>query len=317
MSLSVKELKAECKRRGLKGYSKLKKADLIALCSASSSSSSTARWYALQSLPSREDMTPYHLTHNLLGKGSYGEVREACKQEDCRYVAKISKLKYEDNEQGFNLEVDIIKRLQGVGPRLYDAFVYKQRFGVIIIEKLQEIPQAKFSDHTFMLKLMKKIDLMHDENILHGDLFGKNLMMDEKEEPVIIDFGISIPLQNITPVLRACDFVTLLYGSLHTQNKQDWRKFNRLPLSSQEILPWRKFLNDKFGENIVHTAYQYKIEAGKERDPLCGAFYTAVFKAMDPEFLKTQFDFIDQRLTVWIDRCSDKDVYNKLIKIYL
>lgn len=59
--------------------------------------------------------------------------------------------------------------------------------GDIILDDAQ-VPD-NYDHRTFFAKLKEQVRVMHEANIHHRDLHEGNVMIDEKGEPVIIDFG--------------------------------------------------------------------------------------------------------------------------------
>lgn len=59
-----------------------------------------------------------------------------------------------------------------------------------LIREKKDLPE-NFDLEIFIEKLSRVINAIHESNIIHRDLHAGNVMIDEKGEPVVIDFGMS------------------------------------------------------------------------------------------------------------------------------
>lgn len=132
----------------------------------------------------------------LIGKGLYGRVYEACCDENCDYIMKV--VEFRDNDEfGFNYSLENLKReieIQrelahaGVAPIIYDAWKTKTH-GFIIMEQLDETLENKIDKMDYIDKVIDKVKIMHQLGIIHGDLHLGNIMLTKHGEIRIIDFG--------------------------------------------------------------------------------------------------------------------------------
>lgn len=179
-----------------------------------------------------------------IGEGSGGSIREVCYNSKCPYVAKMIQLDETDlrytPKKLFVLEARITKNAgeKGYGPALIGAYMCPN-FGIMILPRLdgdllhkesnmkigerkweaafQETQGLSREDFTFIRKQVSK---MHNDGILHLDLFGKNVLYQKDPEThrntkfFITDFGHSIPFGQSLPVeLRVYDWAMFLGGS--------------------------------------------------------------------------------------------------------
>jgi tRNA A-37 threonylcarbamoyl transferase component Bud32 len=177
----------------------------------------------------------------ILGEGTYGSVVSTClrqpktENEKCPYVTKIIKQKDHEDLQyfvnSFFLEAKLSKfaGVHNFGPETIDYYICNQGTeGRIVMEKwpraLDELNEDFYIDSNFFINVVfPKVKLMHDSKILHCDLFCKNIMVRElngRSQCGIIDFGTSFLMNKMTPLLRAYDCVTLLFGNFYINPEQ-------------------------------------------------------------------------------------------------
>lgn len=161
-----------------------------------------------------------------LGGGAYGSVYKSCCGYNCNYVMKVVRFNEDETSEvfleettleEFQQEIEMQRKLAkvGVAPRIYDAWKSKT-LGFFIMERLdktllrflkEEDDNKKIDD--IMDKVIDKIELMHKLDIIHGDLHSSNIMLNSKDEPYIIDFGMA---RNTLPIGVAILHIKNLVG---------------------------------------------------------------------------------------------------------
>lgn len=153
-----------------------------------------------------------------LGEGTYGKVYEACQGNNCGdYVAKIVSFDPDhlsDEQKNFLVESLMAKVAGDAGfgvPVKSFFFCDNGKSGVLIMRKFENPGRINASD---LLKLLDKIRLMHQNRILHTDLYRRNILRDPKtKELFIIDFGLAFFLSKAVPEsLQVSDVAGLLFG---------------------------------------------------------------------------------------------------------
>lgn len=157
-----------------------------------------------------------------IGSGSYGSVYKACRERECErgrynYVAKIIPLK-EGDASGFLAEAVITTFLgrKGICPKVSSFFLCgnkKHRKGVLIMQRLQSIRSTDI-EVSQLPGFLKKISIMHDNGVLHSDLYSRNVLMNPHTQKLFIaDFGLAFVLRGVVPKkLRATDVCGFLIG---------------------------------------------------------------------------------------------------------
>lgn len=179
----------------------------------------------------------FQITKKLLGKGTYGSVYEACKAAECKankyeYVGKVVELGEDAVPiHRFLVEAVIAKFAgdKGFGAPVANFFVCDQgKRGVILMKRLLTVKSQDVSLATFQT-LMQKIDLMHQNGILHCDLFLKNLLKrPDTGELVVNDFGLSLVMTDTVPKsLAASDVAQLIFGMASAPSPSERDKANK------------------------------------------------------------------------------------------
>lgn len=145
-----------------------------------------------------------------VGEGTYGKVYKAKNMITEKLVA-LKKLRLEGEREGFPItSIREIKLLQSLDhpnvSTLNEIMVESQRTVYMIFEyadndlsglllnKLIKINNAQCK-HLFS-QLLKSIQYLHDNSILHRDIKGSNILVDNKGQLKITDFGLARKMQN-------------------------------------------------------------------------------------------------------------------------
>ena len=153
-----------------------------------------------------------------LGKGGFGKVYLVQNLKDGKnYALKVllQRKKSDKNKRDFQKEIDTLKTLYDINSsyvlKLYDEgkFITEEKierlyFVVDYAEKgdlfhfLKENGGLgeKFSKIIFK-KILEGIQFCHDNNISHFDIKVANILLDDKFNPIIIDFGLCKPIKNL------------------------------------------------------------------------------------------------------------------------
>jgi len=148
--------------------------------------------------------------HQPLGEGATAEVYTVANKPYCfKEITKdsIKLFKMEDiATNSIEVELEIQMKATEAGVRspvpYFDIQDKVNNRRIIVMERIfgntfQEIIDGKeelpenFNFKAFSEKLKKMVDLLHEHNIHHCDLFPRNIMTDKDGSPVIIDYGIS------------------------------------------------------------------------------------------------------------------------------
>lgn len=156
-----------------------------------------------------------------LGSGVAGVVYSACKvvetkySPDCNYVMKIitqlvPEASYADNWAGEVREVLIgyVMGLAGIGPKVYRSWfcydqgklqlrIVQERIdGIALDQWFKEIYAPTYQQYTLngvnqrlCDEVKSKISAMHDLQVVHGDLYGRNIIVTSAQKVVFIDWG--------------------------------------------------------------------------------------------------------------------------------
>ena len=153
-----------------------------------------------------------------LGKGGFGKVYLVQNLKDGKnYALKVllQRKKSDKNKRDFQKEIDTLKTLYDINSsyvlKLYDEgkFITEEK-----IERLYFVVDyaekgdlfhflykngglgEKFSKIIFK-KILEGIQFCHDNNISHFDIKVANILLDDKFNPIIIDFGLCKPIKNL------------------------------------------------------------------------------------------------------------------------
>ena len=129
----------------------------------------------------------------LLGRGSHGSVFES--KEDASKAIKecykpLSEVVKEATLQNF------IAKTFGFAPKVY-AILQNEDYCFLVMEKIQGRTLQEISKENIpylqklkiLSKTLKLISLLHQHSFLHGDISIRNIMINQSENPILIDFG--------------------------------------------------------------------------------------------------------------------------------
>lgn len=173
-----------------------------------------------------------------LGNGTYGYVFEVDGKEigiSNKLALKIYQQNPELDNDSIKNEIKISKIMgdNNIGPKIYDTWTCNdindskmfirdnksddkyenysnhifpdQRYYFMLMEKIDGITLGKYSDdnkkiipQNLSLKILDTVSKMHKLNILHNDLHVNNILITNKEDIKIIDFGLATIDSNIT-----------------------------------------------------------------------------------------------------------------------
>lgn len=142
-------------------------------------------------------------------EGAHGEIKIACFQEDCKYIAKIIPIGTQFNEPNCYTEKDltrnelvITKKMSeaGVAPMIYDmslsdteGIMIMNTYDGTLTDLLWLYQTNKSIPIDQILQLVQKlIAKIHQEGIIHRDLSTDNILYTKDGLFAITDFGLSI-----------------------------------------------------------------------------------------------------------------------------
>lgn len=188
-NLTVDQLKKLCKEKGISGYSKLKKAELVDLCIGKKKSPSQK--------PKSE---PSIVSKEFVGKGAFGNVYKITLNNGQVFALKeIQKDKFKSDE---------IKLLEALSKMPYChehilCFVKKSEkkdvvelwFEYIKGGDLNKFVESEYNRNYFLIEsiftqLLDVVNFLHKNGIVHRDLKPANIMLDNGIVK-LIDFGLS------------------------------------------------------------------------------------------------------------------------------
>lgn len=130
--------------------------------------------------------------NNILGGGIDGTVYNATSQNGEDVVIKVySSYLPKQWPSIYNNESKLSKKAGdlGIGPKVLDYFLDDERYPHIVFQKITGITLQEyfdafgFIDKNLYRKVIKQINIMHNNNIYHGDLQPQNIMISINNVP--------------------------------------------------------------------------------------------------------------------------------------
>lgn len=158
-----------------------------------------------------EDIRDKYDIGDVLGSGSFGQVREAALKDDPRKVRAVKIIEREEQEEGewsnsamFRREVKLLQNLQHLNiVRFWDVYEDLHFLYVVmdicrggeVFKKILELKRfTEANAATIGAQMLAAIDYIHQKSIMHRDIKAENfLLADESPTSVVrmIDFGMA------------------------------------------------------------------------------------------------------------------------------
>ena len=157
-----------------------------------------------------------YIIKDKIGQGGYGKIYLLRGKEDKKkYALKVlsEEKNSEKNLKEFQYEIEILKKLYKMNNsyvlKLYDSGIFftndkmKRNYFVVdyaekedLLHYIKNVKNGFGEDYTKIIfkKILEGMKYCHSENICHLDLKDANILLDDKYNPIINDFGLS---QNI------------------------------------------------------------------------------------------------------------------------
>lgn len=268
--------------------------------------------------PSCKHYESFQFSDQELGRGSYGSVSAACAAEECdmdeyNYAAKIVELRNARQQKEFLVEATLthFAGRQGFGVPVATFFLCDHgRKGILVMNRMEPVVSIELKQ---IPGLLKKFDMMHQNGILHGDLFPRNVLADPRTKEIFIaDFGLSFVLNGPVPFdLRASDVVGFILGQPPELQAGLKPKY----LAQSVYAEYRaKFQNDaallrgiQMRLNRLAKSASRPGEGGAPYAINCVAYYRAIYSAVAPTYVKQLgIDGILKK-SVWANFCPDEE----------
>lgn len=152
---------------------------------------------------------------NRIGQGTYGVVYKAQHTQSKEIVA-VKRIKFESQEEGIPSsairEIALLKELKHPNiVELYDV-VHSQHRLTLIFEycdwdlrkymQSREDPLTEDEVISFTYQLLKALEYIHSQNIIHRDIKPQNILINRKGELKLADFGLArstfIPVDSLS-----------------------------------------------------------------------------------------------------------------------
>lgn len=192
-----------------------------------------------KNLPDKEEIcyNGYKLKKRL-GEGTYGIVNHMCRREnlsDCKYAVKIQKID-SDSRKRILMELDLMKKLSdiGIGPKFISSWECDKKIYIVtdvwdgdlhglISGKYKSLDGKQCIGKHLIDKLRKQINWFHDNGLVHGDIYPKNVLVKLDEQKRIIDvtltdFGIVDSVDNYLKGKSYIDLRTMVNYHKHSPN---------------------------------------------------------------------------------------------------
>ncbi len=163
---------------------------------------------------------------NLLGKGAYGTVVKARDDNNNYYAIKIHYNNNNSQSKAAKKEINFLKKMKNSKHtvKIIDHFELK-KFIIIIYNLLfstlsnlyQNYPLDIYQIKNISKQILEAVKEMFSYNIMHRDLKPDNIMIDNKDNIFLIDFGLASEIKNKKPKY---DIQTIYYRSPEVLTKQ-------------------------------------------------------------------------------------------------
>lgn len=163
--------------------------------------------------------------------------------------------------------------------KIYDAFVKENYLYIVLpfykvdlfayIPKVIGKPKKIFQ---ILLGISKGLEYLHNMGIMHGDIKPENIMLNDKQEPILIDFGLSRNFNVISIIKERNCSGTLIFlspeiidNSLYTEKADIWALgvimymmlFNRAPFNNRPNMEKKEiFQNIKYMEQFYPVQWE-------------------------------------------------------------
>lgn len=149
-----------------------------------------------------ETISQYQILETI-GKGAFGTVKSAIRLTDQRKVAIkfISKTHLKNNKSRIQSEINIHASLNNIHiVRLYRVFADKE-FIYLVMELLESdlfnfiSKNGPLNEHSLvpiLTDLIKGLEYLHAQNIIHRDLKLSNMLLTRDKKLKVADFGLAV-----------------------------------------------------------------------------------------------------------------------------
>jgi serine/threonine protein kinase len=190
--------------------------------------------------------TPTHntqiiaISRQTIGKGSQGKVKLGYDVITKKKVAIKIKVPNEADQHYWYSEASFLKELGQLHGTLtredtFKSYIVSDFFSnsQTLKKHLKENPNlSKTNKLKIILKIIEQLELIHEKNIVHGDLNFNNILINNDEKIKIIDFGYSYEL-NTNKIAK---FTRKDTGFDEVEGKLLWLAPERDPWKAEEIL---------------------------------------------------------------------------------
>jgi len=245
-----------------------------------------------------------YIIKDKIGQGGYGKIYLLRGKEDKKkYALKVlsEEKNSEKNLKEFQYEIEILKKLYKMNNsyvlKLYDSGIFftndkmKRNYFIVdyaekedLLHYIKNVENGFGEDYAKIIfkKILEGMKYCHSENICHLDLKDANILLDDKYNPIINDFGLS---QNIYDKDGQLNKITGKIGTPYIRCPQMFEKdvyyngidadiFSLGVLLFKLVLGMRGFLNaeHKSYNNIKNKDYEHYWERFKDKKELSPEF---------------------------------------------
>lgn len=152
-----------------------------------------------------------YIRKEILGQGAFGVVYSALDKETSKIVAVKCLINKEDIKE-FEVELKLLKKMKNSSIiRYFDSFTDRTGALHIVMEyaeggSLQDVinnygPLNEFSASVFTVQILKGLEFLHKQNIIHRDIKAANILF-RNGEAKLADFGLALDLVSYGRTLR-------------------------------------------------------------------------------------------------------------------